>query len=238
MSKINVGLVQMSCTGDKAANLRKAIEQTRAAAARGAQIVTDLWILLIALFSPLLWFIAYTGKKKPGGKLLIPWLIIYTSIWIWIATSAEHRFGSAYLSLAIVLPLLYLAQGKRATGKLQNMMTPIFFTLFSGYYLYTGIHQHRACLEDRNYGFTLHKNWLLPLQNYRSTINNNLADFPYKTLNSGVRLYLSDSSHDCLNAPLPCMSWRYGEIEMRGSRMDKGFRNVKNEVKKYYPFIK
>src|ERR1700753_2499900 len=39
MSKVKVGLVQMSCTADKAGNLRKAEEKVREAAARGAQIV-------------------------------------------------------------------------------------------------------------------------------------------------------------------------------------------------------
>lgn len=39
MSKVKVGLVQMSCVADKAANLQKAIEKTREAAAKGAQIV-------------------------------------------------------------------------------------------------------------------------------------------------------------------------------------------------------
>jgi N-carbamoylputrescine amidase len=39
MSNVNIGLVQMSCTGDKEANLRKATERIREAAAKGAQIV-------------------------------------------------------------------------------------------------------------------------------------------------------------------------------------------------------
>src|SRR3984957_12411359 len=39
MGKVTVGLVQMSCTADKAGNLRKAEEKVREAAARGAQIV-------------------------------------------------------------------------------------------------------------------------------------------------------------------------------------------------------
>jgi N-carbamoylputrescine amidase len=37
--KVNIGLVQMSCTADKAKNLAKAIEKTREAAAKGAQII-------------------------------------------------------------------------------------------------------------------------------------------------------------------------------------------------------
>nr|WP_294903877.1 carbon-nitrogen hydrolase [uncultured Lacibacter sp.] len=39
MSKVQVGLVQMSCTGNKEENLQKAIIKTREAAAKGAQIV-------------------------------------------------------------------------------------------------------------------------------------------------------------------------------------------------------
>lgn len=39
MSKVNVGLVQMSCTADKSENLAKAIQKVREAAAKGAQIV-------------------------------------------------------------------------------------------------------------------------------------------------------------------------------------------------------
>jgi N-carbamoylputrescine amidase len=39
MGKVKVGLVQMSCTSDKEANLRKAVEKVREAAAKGAQIV-------------------------------------------------------------------------------------------------------------------------------------------------------------------------------------------------------
>src|SRR6201996_3750268 len=39
MSKVRVGLVQMSCTADKTANLQKAMEKVKEAAAKGAQIV-------------------------------------------------------------------------------------------------------------------------------------------------------------------------------------------------------
>ncbi|MGZ8524161.1 MAG: carbon-nitrogen hydrolase [Chitinophagaceae bacterium] len=39
MAKVNVGIVQMSCSADKQANLQKAIEKIKEAAAKGAQIV-------------------------------------------------------------------------------------------------------------------------------------------------------------------------------------------------------
>src|SRR6201990_2916382 len=39
MSKVRIGLVQMSCTADKTANLQKAMDKVKEAAAKGAQIV-------------------------------------------------------------------------------------------------------------------------------------------------------------------------------------------------------
>ena len=39
MAKVKVGIVQMSCTSDKQANLQKAIDNIKQAAAKGAQIV-------------------------------------------------------------------------------------------------------------------------------------------------------------------------------------------------------
>src|SRR6185295_18667177 len=39
MAKVKVGVVQMSCTNNKQANLQKAIEKIKEAAAKGAQIV-------------------------------------------------------------------------------------------------------------------------------------------------------------------------------------------------------
>ena len=39
MSKVKVGMVQMTCTANKQENLDKAIAQVREAAAKGAQIV-------------------------------------------------------------------------------------------------------------------------------------------------------------------------------------------------------
>ncbi|HUP11644.1 MAG TPA: nitrilase-related carbon-nitrogen hydrolase, partial [Niastella sp.] len=39
MTKVKIGMVQMSCTTDKEENLQKAITKVREAAAKGAQIV-------------------------------------------------------------------------------------------------------------------------------------------------------------------------------------------------------
>ncbi|HEX3024307.1 MAG TPA: nitrilase-related carbon-nitrogen hydrolase, partial [Chitinophagaceae bacterium] len=39
MSKVKIGLIQMSCVADKNSNLKKTIEKINEAAAKGAQII-------------------------------------------------------------------------------------------------------------------------------------------------------------------------------------------------------
>ena len=91
------------------------------------------------------------------------------------------------------------------------------------------------------YAFTISDCWLKPLRDKRYFIAKNktsfLQTFPSVNLGNGIQLYLPDNTHECLNANGPCMNWRYGEIEMRGTKIEDGFRNIKDEVKKYFPFV-
>ena len=76
-----------------------------------------------------------------------------------------------------------------------------------------------------------------PLKDYKYYSANEVQRFPFTDLGNNVKLYLPDGQHQCLNAPGPCMTWHYGNIEMRGKKIEDGFRNTKDEVKKYFPFI-
>jgi hypothetical protein len=95
----------------------------------------------------------------------------------------------------------------------------------------------RIFADKRMYHFTLADCWLRPLKDQQYTWHNDQKSFPFVDLGKGVKLYLPDSTHDCLNASGPCMTWRYGLIEMRGNRVSDGFRNTRDEVIKYYPFV-
>lgn len=68
--------------------------------------------------------------------------------------------------------------------------------------------------------------WLTPLKSIWHD-EKQKEDFPYYLLKNGVRLYMADAKHQCVNACLPCMQWSYGEVEMRGTRIDQGFRNTR-----------
>ena len=102
---------------------------------------------------------------------------------------------------------------------------------FLGYYI------HSVMQKGYFSQYSMAESWLKPARDKRYSQKNDLRTFPFTTLANGVKLYYADSSHECLNAEGPCMLWRYGEIEMRGNKIEDGFRNTKDEVKKYYPFV-
>jgi hypothetical protein len=197
-------------------------------------------LLFAGLFSPLLWIISSVLGKKPRGRFVLVWLVVYFGLYYWLVGSPEFRFGNIYIFLAVFLPVLYwtyarpLPKGK--FNKFNRVILCAFFVLVTLNYIRGAFFLRQRYLQKFHYGFTA-RNWLYPLKDYNTTINNDKATFRYKKLNAGVKLYLSDDSHDCLNADLPCLIWNYGEIEMRGDRIEDGFRNVKCDAWTHFPFL-
>jgi len=199
-------------------------------------IKASVIILFAAILSPLLWLIFWGIKKRPEVRPFFFWLILYASVWIWLISSPEFRFGNVYISLSLFLPALYITYDQQPSAIRRRMIVPLLFILLCMNYIRGSIDLRHVYLKNYNYAFT-RKNWLFPLKDYQTTIRNDIGTFPYKWLNAGVKLYLPDSTHDCLNAGLPCLIWNYGEIEMRGNRIEDGFRNVRCEAWKHFPFL-
>lgn len=197
---------------------------------KGRQTV-NIIILLLAIFSPVAWAVLYFRKIRPGTALFIFLFILYGCIWIWLNSSPDFRFGIVPITLSFIFPFLLLTLHKGDNRRrMPRRLLPTLFVALTIFFLY------KACNEPTNYPFTWRDCWLFPLKDPQYRYQNNKADFPYVTLNSGVKLYLSDSAHHCLNADLPCMSWKYGEIEMRSPRLEDGFRNIRDDISKIIPF--
>jgi hypothetical protein len=202
------------------------------------RMVPDLLLFGAGLLSPLVWIVNIFRRIRTERTLFLFWLIPYAGIWIWLFTCPDYRFGIVFFVLSLTLPLLALAQGHRLMSPRTqtNLLAALFALYFLNYFF------EANCLKENirikyHYAFTWEKNLLYPLKDLQYTMKNNLADFPYTILNNGVKLYLSDSNHFCLNADQPCMSWKYGKIEMRGPRIDQGFRNIKDEAWDNFPFL-
>src|SRR5450432_2356518 len=197
--------------------------------------LSSLLITLLSLLSPALWILFTLLKKKISLTIFLLWCIYYCCTWIWFLNSPEHRFGLPYLTLAAGIPLLALAQTVSLKWNMPAAVFTIIIWLFSLHYVLSVF--KRVPIHS----FAINDFWLKPLKDKRyliATKNNNfLQTFTSVNLGNGVKLYLPYGDHECLNAPGPCMNWRYGEIEMRGNKMEDGFRNKTDEVKKYFPFV-
>ncbi|HMH20718.1 MAG TPA: hypothetical protein VK563_03030 [Puia sp.] len=190
----------------------------------------NLLLLVAAILSPLYWLVLYGRSRKAIYSMLPGWLIIYSGLWVWLFMVGNFRFGAVIFSLSFIFPFLAWQHGHpERRPKRFSFLINLLFMLAALYYIKTGYS------KPSTYPFTLADCWLYPLKDIR--YKNNKADFPYATLRNGVKLYLGDSKHECINTDLPCRLFYTGEIEMRGDRIDQGFRTIKDETLPYYPFI-
>jgi len=188
-------------------------------------------LLIAAILSPICWLILYNRAKQTTYRVLGYWLILYAGLWIWLSTSPVFRFGAVLISLSLLLPFLACLSGSSlGNPRLYSSLTGLLFLSAALYYIRTGYS------KPTTYAFTLSDCWLYPLKDSR--YRNNKADFPYTILRSGVKLYLEDRTHECINTDLTCRLLYTGEIEMRGERIDQGFKTIKDATLPYYPFIK
>lgn len=192
---------------------------------------TGLLTVLPAIASPAIWLLFPLSGKTFSRPVFILWALSYFLFWVWVFGAPELRFGLAYVVLTMLLPLLEFSSYKTKSLQLPSWLLAVPFYCCCWHYTLAGIR------KDSYYPFSLADCWLKPLRSYRYFVNNDMATFQSVELKNGIKLYLSDWQHECLNVDGPCMIWRYGEIEMRGNRIEDGFRNIKDEVRLNYPFI-
>ncbi|MFT3703962.1 MAG: hypothetical protein QM802_16470 [Agriterribacter sp.] len=196
----------------------------------------ELFQLIFSLFSFVFWFIIYKLKKEFNRNIFYVWLILYASVLLWLTKSPDYRFGSMYLIMTIVIPGFCLLNdpAKNTIIRKGYLVTLLLTCIISVYYCKS------ALLAPTTYSFAYKDIWLFPLQDIRYKKPGNVKDGEKVLLNDGKTiLYISDGSEDvCLHAPLPCMPWNYGVIELRGKSITDGFRFKKDDVKEHFPFLK
>ena len=191
----------------------------------------SLLIALAGFASVFLWLAVWRLQKKIAGPVLLLWLIYYTCIWIWLFNSPTLRFGLSYVVLCVAMPFFELAYNRNI--KSYFYFPPMVAALLVCLFYYTA-----SSLQKKRFrGGSLTSVWLKPLRDMRYYRKNDIASFPKVDLGNGVTLYYADKDHECLNANGPCVPWKYGIVEMRGKKIEEGFRIKKDEVQKYYPFV-
>jgi hypothetical protein len=190
----------------------------------------DAIFFIVAMLSPLFWIVPFRKSGKNNIRPFGLWLIVYAGVWIWFLTSPVLRFGAVFLSLSIIFPALAFFS-RKPPERAGPILLQLYFTCAVIYYIASGY------AMPSTYPFALADCWLRPLKDiHYSDIQK--VDFPYTILRSGVKLYLSDADHACINTDLPCAHGLYGEIEMRGNTIAEGFRLKKDETLIHYPYIR
>ena len=190
----------------------------------------DPLVFILGIISPLYWIPYFIRTKKRRMQPFILWLIVYAGAWTCTLVSSEFRYAIALLILSILFPFLTPTSNDLPQRSVWcRIALYMLFMASTVYYIEKGL------TKRSTYHFTLEDCWLFPLKD--EVYKNNATAFPYATFHNGVKLYLSDSTHNCINAGMPCKIVDYGEIDMRGDRLDQGFRTTKDDVNALYPFI-
>ncbi|HWB24740.1 MAG TPA: hypothetical protein VG738_04630 [Chitinophagaceae bacterium] len=192
-------------------------------------------IFIPAIISPVYWLAGLKQRRKIPVMIFALWFIIYAAIWLWLYNSPEYRFGITFLAFAIVLPWLAMKDFLFIRQyKLVYILSAVIILISTTLYFVDGYN------KPSGYAFTLRNCWLYPLKDKQYFTRNDTATFKYQTLANGVKVYIPDSLHACLNAPhQPCIMIDYGAvIEARGPKMEDGFRMVSDSIPQLFPGVK
>jgi hypothetical protein len=205
----------------------------------------ELLLLLTLMVSPLTWLLTYKRKKKLSLRAFLFWLTLYAGAWIWVVVSIDFRFGMIFPILSFIFSLLMLASAADrprthpGTG-IASLLVSLLLVVSTLYYLDGAVHLFKDYVEERQRPITADEAWLLPLKDAKAYLPNDQKDFPYTVLHNGVKLFLTDSCRSCTNGEMPCeirdYGWWLGKVEMRGTRLDQGFKNVGIVSQKEHPF--
>jgi hypothetical protein len=177
-------------------------------------------LVTLGLLSPLVAWSAFRMKGLKARLYVAKYLIAYTGVIFWMLGSPDVRFGYSFLVLCIFLPLMFLAEKSSfhfITKKIHIAFTTIVFI----YCIYFAAIAVKMLRLNNIADFAVK-----PLRDPVYFRENDLASFKFVMLSDSVKLYIHDSAHHSINAPLPsCAPYREG-IKLRGRTLQEGFKTI------------
>lgn len=196
-----------------------------------AKKAIDFLVLVLCFTSPFVWLLSYKAKQLRSLQWL--WLCAFTGSVVWLLKAPEYRFGMGFLVLSFAIPMIAWLQNKTLHPQVFTWLLIFSFLPVIAYYLVRPISKH-----PRLHTIGLEKIWWLPLKDSSYYLPVDMKTFRYQDLGHGVKVYIRDQSHHCLQVETqPCMMWYYGKIRMRGNSIQDGFRNLTVETRTSMPFI-
>jgi hypothetical protein len=175
-------------------------------------------LVTIGLISPALAWLIFRGKSSYKCLHVFKYVIAYSGVIFWMIGSPDVRFGYTFLTLSISIPLIAIAERKQQhlSFKRSNLVFGAFVFFYCTYYSTTAIRMLKP--------YSIGEYLVRPLRDTVYFIQNDMATFKYVQLNNTTILYIHDSAHHSINAPLPsCAPYRQG-IKLRGNSLQDGFK--------------
>lgn len=173
-----------------------------------------------ALISPLFWLIS--GFRRSDRIKWIIYITCYIAVWFWILTSPDIRFGIVFKLFCIFLPISCILVKVRVT-RFSEFAGTCVMVIACAYYMMIGYSKIPKEFISENFFLPPRDEWY-----YK---NNDIKSFRYIMLNDKVKLYIWDSAHHSVNAPLPVFSApeRAGidtgvNVALRKTEVQQGFR--------------
>ena len=155
-----------------------------------------------------------------SSHFLFAYFIAYSGIVFWMMTSPDIRFGYPYLLMSLLFPLgsILSTNDKYETVKNGNFHKSVIAISIVGcmYYGTIAINFLKP--------YSIKAGVLRPFKSIEYEKNNELKSFQYVMLANNIKLYIHDSLHHSINAPLPSCSPYRREIRMRGNKLKDGFK--------------
>lgn len=177
-----------------------------------------LVLYLIAIASPLFLF-GYKSLSKEQKSMIFPWSIAFIGFIFGLFTAPDFRFSFAFILSTIVIPALLIADKSKLNGnsKVKKMFN------YSLAILTTGL-LYIAWAQVDTYQQRSHRSYAsLALKPQPINILQDKKIFDeYKINNSTI--FVPQGTNQCFDQPLPCSPYYNSNLEMRGSKIQDGFR--------------
>ena len=203
----------------------------------------DPLFFLVGILSPLAWIPVFRSRHRQLLPFLL-WIIVYLGLWTAFLACPVLRYFAVLLCFSLVIPGLAFAlpaarqQQATASKDRRSPNNPVFRLLTPLYILAAIYYLASGYRKPSNYPISLGQCFIYPPKDKVNVLYDSqkqLPTFPYKYLGHGVKLYIQDTAHFCAGIDQPCTVTDYGDLEMRGPRLEDGVRMIHDKVLERFP---
>lgn len=183
-----------------------------------------LWISQLSNYNLLIYILAFISPIFVlvwRAKRILPWAIAYLGICFGLFTAPDFRFGFGFLIAAIVIPFLLESRQQKRPNLYPVIKGGLIVPLIGLIYIAYAQVSHYQTWTDKSPWSLILKPQEVDLLQKKSNIQ-----FKEYDLNT-TTLFVPQGTDRCIDQGLPCSPYYNSNLELRGNKLQDGFR-IKN----------